>query len=172
MNAISFSSLRPILLGGLIAGTLDIGAASLINTLSPSVILHFIATGILGKAALGAGVGVAWLGLILQWVMSVLIAAIYVIVTAWLPTLRRRWVRSGFLAGFVIFLVMNFVVVPFSAAPVTFKYVVTHIHLLKAAENLIAMFVFGLIIAFAASRGGAAQPSADAPAAASEASGE
>ncbi len=164
MNAIGFSSLRPILLGGLVAGTLDIGAASLINTLSPVVILHFIATGVLGKAALGEGAGAAWLGLILQWAMSVLIAAIYFIVTAQLPALRRKWVQGGLLSGVVIFLVMNFVVVPFSAAPVTFQYVVTHIHLLRAAENLIAMFVFGLIIAFVASRGGAAQLRADVPA--------
>ncbi len=164
MNTIGSSSLRPILVGGLVAGTLDIGAASLINALSPVVILQFIATGVLGKAALSGGVGAAWLGLMLQWAMSVLIAAIYFMVTARLPSLRSKWVQGGLWSGVVIFLVMNFVVVPFSAAPVTFKYVVTHIHLLKAAENLSAMFVFGLIIAFVASRGRAARLGADVPA--------
>jgi uncharacterized membrane protein YagU involved in acid resistance len=172
MNAIGLSSLRPILVGGLIAGTVDIGAASLINILNPVVILHFIATGILGQAALSAGAGVTWLGLILQWAMSVIIAAIYFIVTAWLPTLRRKWVLGGLLSGIVIFLVMNFVVVPLSAAPVTFRDAVMRIHTLKAAENLIAMFVFGLIVSFVASRGGEGQLSAGVPAGASRRVGE
>ena len=172
MNAIGLSSLRAILVSGLIAGTLDIGAASLINSLSPVVILHFIATGILGKAALSAGADAAWLGLILQWAMSVIIAAIYFIVTAWLPTLRRKWVQGGLLSGVVIFLVMNFVVVPLSAAPVTFRDAVMHIHVLKAAENLVAMFVFGLIVSFVASRGWTAQLSAGVPAGASGRFGE
>lgn len=44
-----------ILVGGLVAGTLDIGAASLINMIDPRVILRFIAGGLLGKAALQGG---------------------------------------------------------------------------------------------------------------------
>lgn len=63
-----------ILLGGFIAGTIDIGAAALINWVSPILILHFIAGGLLGKAALGGGTPVALLGLLLQWAMSLIIA--------------------------------------------------------------------------------------------------
>ena len=40
-----------ILYGGFIAGTIDIGVASLINGISPWVILRAIASGLLGKAA-------------------------------------------------------------------------------------------------------------------------
>jgi len=47
----SFSTPVAILLGGLIAGTLDIGAAALINDRSPLVILLVIASGLLGKAS-------------------------------------------------------------------------------------------------------------------------
>lgn len=71
--------LTAIALGGLIAGTIDIGAAALINGVSLFRILHFIAGGVLGKAALDGGAAVEWLGLALQWAMSVLIAAFYVI---------------------------------------------------------------------------------------------
>ena len=35
---------------GLVAGTIDIGAASLINRLSPVVILQAVASGLLGRA--------------------------------------------------------------------------------------------------------------------------
>lgn len=150
-------SLRPIVVGGLVAGTLDIGSASLINTVSPRVILHFVASGVLGSAALAGGAAVVCLGLLLQWAMSILIAGIYVAVIARRPALRRRWWRAGLLAGAVIFVVMNFLVVPLSAAPVTFRYVVTHVQVLKAAENLLAMLAFGWIIAFAVRHGGAAR---------------
>jgi hypothetical protein len=45
-----------ILAGGLIAGTLDIGAAALIYALSPGDILRSIAGGLLGAPALQGGI--------------------------------------------------------------------------------------------------------------------
>jgi hypothetical protein len=141
------SRLGAILLGGLIAGTLDIGAAALINLLSPLVILHFIAGGLLGKAALAGGAPVELLGLVLQWVMSLLIAAVYVVACGWLPILRRRWVGCGLAYGVIIFFVMNYVVVPLSAWARW-----PHFSVEKFAENLLAMLLFGLIVAFFARR--------------------
>jgi hypothetical protein len=49
------STLSSIFLGGFIAGTIDIGAACLINSAKPSVILQAIASGLLGKSAFGGG---------------------------------------------------------------------------------------------------------------------
>jgi uncharacterized protein (TIGR02246 family) len=140
----------PIVIGGLVAGTVDIGAAALINRASPVLIAHYIATGLLGKAALSAGASAAYLGLVLQWAMSILIAAIYWSVTARMPRLRERWWLGGLLAGVIIYLVMNFLVMPFSAAPVTLHQVIAHLTVAKVAENLLAMLVFGLIVAFCA----------------------
>jgi hypothetical protein len=139
--------LTAILLGGFIAGTLDIGAAALINLVSPLLILHFIAGGLLGKAALNGGAAVELLGLCLQWVMSLCIAAVYVAACGWLPILRRRWVAGGLAYGVVIFLVMNYVVVPLSAW-VRWP----HFSVQKFAANLLAMLLFGLIVAFFAQR--------------------
>jgi uncharacterized membrane protein YagU involved in acid resistance len=150
MTTTAGPALRAILTGGLVAGTLDIGAAALINRVSPALIAHYIASGVLGTASFSAGAVAAWLGLLLQWAMSVLIAAIYWLATARLPRLRRRWWLGGLLAGIVIFLVMNFVVMPFSAAPVTLHEVIARLRPVKAAENLVAMLVFGLIVAFCA----------------------
>jgi hypothetical protein len=64
-----------------------------------------------------------------------------------LAALARKVVAGGLLAGVVIFLVMNLLVMPLSAAPVTFHQVIAHLRPQKAAENLVAMFMFGLIVA-------------------------
>ncbi|HEX3843188.1 MAG TPA: DUF4440 domain-containing protein [Steroidobacteraceae bacterium] len=139
-----------ILVGGLVAGTVDIGAAALINQVSPVLIAHYIASGLLGRASFSLGAPAVYLGVVLQWAMSVLIAAIYWSVTARMPRLRARWWLGGLLAGAVIYLVMNFLVMPLSAAPVTLHQVIAHLTLAKGAENLAAMVVFGWIIAFCA----------------------
>lgn len=162
------SAFRAIVTGGLVAGTIDIGAAALINSVSPVLIVHYIASGVLGKAAFSIGAPAACLGLILQWAMSVLIAWIYWLVTAGMPRLRARWWLGGLLAGIVIFLVMNFIVMPFSAAPVTLHEVIARLSPAKGAENLLAMIVFGLIVAYCArhipsQRPGASAASADIP---------
>ncbi|HVS76915.1 MAG TPA: hypothetical protein VHE11_08275 [Steroidobacteraceae bacterium] len=150
MKSRAVLGLRAILVGGFVAGTLDIGAAALINRVSPVLIVHYIASGVLGKASFSAGAPAGYLGLVLQWAMSVVIAAIYWLVTARLPRLRERWWLGGLGAGIVIFLVMNFIVMPFSAAPVTLHEVIARFRPVKGAENLLAMWVFGLIVAFCA----------------------
>src|SRR4051794_925053 len=85
-----------ILLGGFIAGTIDIGAASLITARDPIFILHVIAGGLMGRAAIVSGGTIAAaLGLLLQWVMGILIAAIYVFGKRFAPMLTRSWIVSG-----------------------------------------------------------------------------
>lgn len=137
--------LLAILVGGLVAGTLDIGAASLINMIDPRVILRFIAGGLLGEAALQGGPEVTWLGLLLQWGMSLLIAAIFVAAALRLRWLTGRPVLAGLAYGVVVFVVMNYVVVYFSA-----WHRVNHFTPTSFIENLLAMLVFGLIVSICA----------------------
>lgn len=136
-----------ILVGGLVAGTMDIGAAALINMLDPRIILRFIAGGLLGKAALQGGAGVVWLGLLLQWAMSLVIAAIFVLAAVRLRWMTARWILAGLAYGVIVFVVMNYVVMPVSA-----WHRINHFTPAKFVENLLAMLVFGLIIAFCAKR--------------------
>ena len=150
MKSAATSAFPAILVGGLVAGTVDIGAAALINHVSPVLIAHYIASGLLGKASFSLGAPAVYLGVLLQWAMSVLIAAIYWSVTARMPRLRAEWWLGGLSAGLVIYLVMNFLVMPFSAAPVTLHQVIARFTPAQGAENLAAMFVFGWIIAFCA----------------------
>jgi uncharacterized membrane protein YagU involved in acid resistance len=141
---------RPLpaaLLGGFIAGTIDVGAAALIFGASPIVILQAIASGVLGRAAFFDGAASAALGLILQWAMSWVIAAVYVGAARYLSALGRHWLTSGLGYGVVVFSAMNYVVVPLSAAyprnpftPRTF------------IESLLAMLLFGVLVAFFARR--------------------
>jgi uncharacterized membrane protein YagU involved in acid resistance len=144
------SLLIATLCGGFIAGSIDIGAASLINWLSPVTILHAIASGLLGKASFHEGAPAAILGLGLQWGISLVIAAIFVYVAQKFPALTRRWIYSGIGYGVVIFLVMNYAVVPLSAAP--WNPWKQHFSVDKFVENLLAMILFGLIVALCARR--------------------
>jgi hypothetical protein len=137
-----------VLLGGLVAGTLDIFAASLINHLNLIAILHSIASGLLGRSSFYGGLTSAAIGLALQWAMALTIAAIYVVASRSIPVLARHWVWGGLAYGVGIYLVMNFVIVPLSAAPFG-----NHPPALpKAAEDMAAMLLFGLIVAFFARR--------------------
>jgi hypothetical protein len=143
MSSAPSAVLRTIIIAGFTAGTLDIAAACLINMRSPLVILQVIASGLLGRASFQDGAFSAVLGLFLQWAMSCLIAAVYVMAVHRIVMLRPNWPASGAAFGCIVFIVMNYVVVPLSA--------IGHIPKFTAAtfaENLLAMVLFGLIIAF------------------------
>ena len=129
-------------IAGWIAGTVDIGAACLINSLAPRVILAAIASGLLGAASFHDGWPAELAGLLLQWAMSMVIAAVYVVSASRWARLRRHPIWAGIGYGGIIYLVMNYVVVPLSAAP--FR---PSPQPAKVLENLLAMVLFGLIVA-------------------------
>jgi uncharacterized membrane protein YagU involved in acid resistance len=79
--------------------------------------------------------------------MSVIIATVYVAASRWLPIMRRLWIVGGVAYGAVIFLVMNYIVVPLSAWTTW-----PHFTAVKFVENMVAMLLFGLIVAFFAQR--------------------
>jgi hypothetical protein len=140
------SKQKTSVLAGLIAGTIDIGAACTINMIGPGPILRFIASGLLGSS-LPHETWVYCLGLGLQWLMSIIIAGIFVIAAGKLPLLLRRWVAAGIAYGIVVYFVMTFVVVPLSKAKAG------HVTMTSFVENLLAMILFGLIVAYVARRG-------------------
>jgi hypothetical protein len=139
------ATLKTSIYAGLVAGTIDIGAACTINQVGPVPILRFIASGLLGTP-LPHEPWVYCLGMVLQWLMSIIIAAIFVSAAAKIPALLRRWVAAGIAYGVVVYFVMTFVVVPLSRAKSG------HVTWTSFAENLLAMIVFGLIVAYIAQR--------------------
>ena len=136
-------TLTVILKGGLVAASVDLVAACLINQRSVPFILHTIAGGLIAERSFAGGAPTAFLGLLLQAAMGIIIAAIYVLAAERWPTLRQRWIAWGVAYGVVIFIVMNYVVVPLSAWRVIPKF-----SPLSFAGNLAAMFLFGLIVAY------------------------
>jgi len=106
-------------LGGGVGGLLDIIYAIVLWGFilggSPVGILQSIASGLLGKAAYDGGTGTAILGLALHFLIAFFMALAYVLASRKLPVLTARPIVMGIVYGAVLFVVMNFVVVPLSA---------------------------------------------------------
>jgi uncharacterized membrane protein YagU involved in acid resistance len=109
---------RGVLIGGLLAGVLDIAAALTfwgVKGVAPARILQAIASGLLGReAAFAGGAGTAALGLLLHFAIAFGAAGVYHLATRRWPALLRHWVVSGIVYGVVVYLVMEKVVLPLS----------------------------------------------------------
>ena len=140
-----------ILIGGTIAGALDITYAigfSAMHGVPPMRILQSVASGLLGKPAFEGGVPIAILGLALHFFIAFSWAAIFYLASRVIPALTRHAVIAGVFYGFLIYAVMNLVVLPLSAYPrkVTFPLLVL------VTGLLVHMFCIGLPISLAVRR--------------------
>jgi hypothetical protein len=109
-----------IVLGGLVAGALDITYAIIAYGfigVPPMRIWQSIATGLLGREAMNGGVETAVLGGALHFLITTKMAAAFVIASRFLPFLLRSPLISGALYGLALYIVMNYVVVPLSNSP-------------------------------------------------------
>jgi hypothetical protein len=103
--------------GGLIAGTLDILAAFVTTGFrgrGPDVVLHFIASGLLGPNAFRGGFVTAALGLACHYAIAFGSAAAYYAASRLMPILIKRAVICGLLFGIPVYIVTNYVIVPLS----------------------------------------------------------
>jgi len=109
-----------VLAGGIVAGTLDIVYACVYWGLKSGVparrILQSVAAGLLGKASFEGGFGTAALGLALHYLIALSMSVAYYFVAARWPRLRRQPVLCGAGYGLLLYGIMNYVVVPLSAA--------------------------------------------------------
>jgi len=104
--------------GGLACGVLDITQAWVawgIRGVAPVRILQSIASGLLGPKAFQGGAGIAALGLFLHFFIAFTAAAIYYAASRNIAFMTQRAVLSGMLYGEMVFLFMNYVVLPLSA---------------------------------------------------------
>ena len=112
-------ALRAILLGGLIAGILDISYACIFSYIrrrtSPVVILQSVASGALGRSAFEGGAKTAALGLFFHFLIATTAAAVYYLASHRLRILVTHPFICGPLYGIGVYLFMNFVVLPLSA---------------------------------------------------------
>lgn len=111
-----------LLYGTLAVGILDILDAFVFfwfrNGVRPIRILHSIAAGLLGReAAIAGGTRTAMLGLGLHFFIAFMIVLAYHLASRSFTVLRRHAVLCGIVYGVTVYAVMNFVVLPLSAAP-------------------------------------------------------
>jgi len=118
--------LRLSVIGGLIIGAIHLAIQAwivfiLILKLAPSFMVgaQFIASGLLGDASYAGGFATALLGVILEVLMTIIIAGIFIFSADRIPLLRKNVILGSLLYGFGVFVVMNFVVLPLSAATVS-----------------------------------------------------
>ena len=105
---------RPILVGTLVAGTLDILAAvvmTLIYGREPMAMLRYVASGPFPGAPDWGSAG-SLLGLAVHFTLMAIMVAIFVLAAARLDALRRAPILWGALYGVATYAVMNVLVVP------------------------------------------------------------
>ncbi|HEY5972193.1 MAG TPA: hypothetical protein VIT22_09495 [Pseudoxanthomonas sp.] len=111
---------RYVVAGGLLAGTLDLIYICTLwsfKGVGPVRILHSVASGWVGReAAVAGGAGTALLGLVSHFGIAIAMAGTYFLAARrWGALARNPW-RYGALYGVLLYVVMNHVVVPLSAA--------------------------------------------------------
>jgi hypothetical protein len=110
---------RALLFGTLAVGTLDILDALVFFGLrgaAPIRILQSIAAGLLGRAAFAGGWRTAALGLALHFFIAFVVVLVFMLAARRVRALTRAPLAFGLLYGVAVYLVMNLVVVPASAA--------------------------------------------------------
>jgi hypothetical protein len=110
-----------VLIGGLVAGALDLTAAFIVSWLragvSPVRVMQSVASGLLGPAAFTGGAGAAVLGVAAHFFIATVWTALFYFASRRLRFMVDRPVVSGLLYGVAVYAFMNFVVIPLSAVP-------------------------------------------------------
>ena len=121
-------SVRAVLIGTLVVGTLDLLDAfiffGLRNGTTPIRIGQSIAAGWLGRDSFSRGLASAALGFATHYFIAFGIVLVCVLASRWIPLLARQPLIGGALYGVGAYLVMNLVVIPLSAIgrqPLTFN---------------------------------------------------
>ena len=146
---------KPILIGGLIAGTFDITYACVFfgirNHVRPTRILQSVARGALGQQAFQGGLKTAVLGLFFHFLIALTAAAVYVLASRALRFMITHAVVCGILYGACVYFFMYGIVMRFSAIhSTTLPWVYPWAVLIP--NLLIHMFGIGLPIALVARR--------------------
>jgi hypothetical protein len=107
--------LRPILTAALVAGTLDILSAFIFAGMagtSPENVLTYVASGPFGDGVRSGGALWAAVGLAVHFTIMACMAAAFFLAARRIPALVRHPVAAGLAYGFLLWLVMYWVVKP------------------------------------------------------------
>jgi uncharacterized membrane protein YagU involved in acid resistance len=135
--------MRKLIAGGIVVGSLDITYAILFwsfRGVTPTRVFQSVAAGVLGRDSFNLGIKSALLGAALHYFIAFSIVIVYYIASKWLPILIDQAVICGIIYGIVVYIVMNYVVIPLSnaARPKTFNL------LWVSCSVIVHMFLIGL----------------------------
>ena len=113
------NAVRAILMGGLIAGILDITYACVFSYFrrgaQPMAVLQSVAAGALGAKAREGGIKTALLGLFFHFLIALIVSAVYYFASRGLKFMVTHAIICGLLYGLCVYLVMYGVVLRVSA---------------------------------------------------------
>ncbi len=116
MRTLSFY--RSLFLAFIVAATLDITSAILLNWKVPvERIMRYIASGVFGKAAFTAGKIMIWYGLLFHYLIAYAWAATWFILYPTFQKFLKNKFVTGIVFGLFTWLIMNFLIVPMSNTP-------------------------------------------------------
>jgi uncharacterized membrane protein YagU involved in acid resistance len=143
------------LVGGLLAGVQDLFGASIIYKIPLLTIMRAVGAGLLGREQIKTGgMTESMIGLACHLTIAVAAAAVYVLASRRLPILLRQPLIMGALFGAAVFVFMNCLVVPLSAAaPPHPNLLAPFDWIARPAKGLdfLSNVLFGVIIAVTAS---------------------
>jgi hypothetical protein len=143
------STLRAIIILGLIVGTLDILSAIvdyyIATRKGPSNIFKYIASAILDKQAFSGSTRIIVLGLFMHYLIAFLFTTLFVVLYRNARFMTGNKLIVGLCYGVLIGVIMNFIVVPLSLTP---KAPYQGLKVVKAF--LILICIIGLPLAFLA----------------------
>lgn len=145
--------LKPLVITGLIAGTLDGLAACMMYSVSsgkdPMNVFRFIASGVFGTPAFRGGVTMAVWGIVFHYVIAFGWTLLFFWLAVRLRVITKNWIISGFFYGIFVWLVMSQIVVPLSLVPMN-PNPKEWTEMLKAA--IILIICIGLPVSYSAKR--------------------
>lgn len=109
---------RAIGWAGLVAGTLDITVAIVeagLEGKSPVYLFQAIAGGLLGMSSFQGGLATAALGAFFHFLIATTAAAVFYLASRKMRFLLEHAIPSGLLYGVVVYIFMNYIVLPLSA---------------------------------------------------------
>lgn len=135
--------MRKLIAGGIVVGSLDISYATLFwwfRGVAPTRVFQSVAAGVLGKASFTGGMNSALLGAALHYFIAFSIVIVYWLAAKSLPVLTKHAVICGIVYGILVYIVMNYVVIPLSnaARPKSFNL------LWVTCSVIVHMFLIGL----------------------------
>jgi hypothetical protein len=105
---------------GLVAGTLDIGENIIFNAfrqVTPKMVFQYIASGLIDGRSFTMGAASVALGVAIHYAIAMTWTVVFYFLSRRLLFLTRRAAISGIIYGGVVYIIMNFLVLPLTNVP-------------------------------------------------------